>query len=301
MISVPLLKSSPILFEFLTLIEDKLFERLKSDYDKEKRDNKQKLPPDFESIEGIIKCHASKETLNAQENIILANSKLSVLLSDLDKDYEDLKENFNKVSLSLFKVSDSLNKIADLSQASGEFPKLSEAFSMLSEINREMSMLYTQQLNVFENEFRDLFTTYREDLSSFCDDLESQIKGLKDDYLNSYVYVTNKKEKLFTSHPVSKWEIIEDLKTLHPVILFDKKACLDIMCKKDTQALEEKKTKLGIFCNSRLENFNQLKYYYGEKFKDSIISLSSNNSSSLAGLFALVKLLNLNAEKMKKL
>lgn len=272
---------------------------MKNDYDKLKNDSK--LPQEYYSIDGMVKCEVSKDSLQVQENIILATSKMNTMLNDLDKDYDELKENFNKVSLSLFKVSETLKKIADLSHESKEFPKISQAFSMISEINREMSMLYTQQLNVFENEFRDMFSTYREDLSSFCEEVDSQLKGLRDDYLNNLVALTNKKEKLFTNCPVSKWEIVEDLKTLHPVILFDKKACLDIMCKKEAQALEDKKIKLGIFSQSRLENFSQLKFYYSEKFKDSIINLSSNNSSSLAGLFSLVKLLNLNAEKMKQI
>ena len=81
-------------------------------------------------------------------------------------------------------------------------------------------------------------------------------------------------------------------------MLTDKEAAFKIMCKAESEALEEKRNRFGVFCNYSIIDFYKLKKHHAYRFKKQLIDLSAKNNELLGDAFALVKLIHMSADSV---
>lgn len=298
LLSVPLFKAATIVYDFLTIQDEKEFSKKKEQYTKYE---KVKRIKDTKNLDGLLTSKINAAMLSNHNRIIDYNKKVVSKLNTLCEAYDTLKENFLSVSESLSKISEIHKDIYNVSKSYGDPSKITETFNSLQQLNEEWSKSYLGQISIIDTEFKDLFHIYKTDLNHFAETHDT-IQEYSENYIEGYAYLKNKKEKLFTNYPVSKWEMTEeDFKITTEDVLISKEASFKLMCRKDSLEFEEKRNKFGIFCYSTMKSYQKLKTHYSRMFSECMQNLSLNNSKILADVFALVKLLHTSANKIKDL
>lgn len=86
-------------------------------------------------------------------------------------------------------------------------------------------------------------------------------------YKAEYDRVTAKKEKLWQSMDIGRWEIIDEFNKIDRVLLLkDKVYALSKMCTKDTQSLENLHKQFGYANKMNVEQLNKLIENTGKRF-----------------------------------
>ena len=168
------------------------------------------------NIEGYVQSVLNKDILDQTNLIRVYSIKAIALINELMLSYDSLKG-------SLMTSSDELSRIgklhADLKSLSYKFSdpvSVTDNFEAMNKISLEWSSVFKLQMEMFDIEFKQFFLFYIEDLNYFCKQAEGFSK-LKEAYMKYFVYLTNKKEKLYRNSTIDKWEIDSKiLKTLDP-------------------------------------------------------------------------------------
>lgn len=295
-LSIPVLKASTIVYDFITISDDKEFEKKKEVYSNFAKVKRMK---DTKNLEGLVYAKANESLIKNHELIVEYDDKMIELLGELNDAYEILKEDFNKVSGTLYKIGDIHKNLESVSKKYGDPSKIKDTFESLKDLSFEWSNCYKVMINTVETEFKELFSVYQADLLEFAE-MHDLFTDYKAEYLKSFANLRNKKEKYFTYQPVGKWEMTkEDFQKATEDILLNKEECLRLMCKKDTQDHEETKIKFGVFCNSTANSYIKVKNHYADVFNFTMMNMSSNSKNVLSDAFGLVKMLHAGSAKAK--
>lgn len=246
-----LFKSSLIVHDFLTIKSEHEFEKKKDIYSRYESTRRIR---DTKNLEGLVTSKINEEMLYQHELIEKYNEKVSILLEELSVAYTALKEDFRRTAKTLGDISHIHKQLHDISCNYSDPPSITQTFQSLYKINSDWSKAYENQISILDSEFREMFEYFREDLLSYKEESEC-LKDFKEDYVNGYIYLLNKKEKLFSNNPVSKWEAAdEDIQFAGENILSDKSLAFKLMCRKETLQLEDKKIKFGVMCYGSLKD-----------------------------------------------
>lgn len=297
-LSIPVLKASTIVYDFVTIVDNQEFEKKKDAYNKFTKVRRLK---DTKNLDGLVYSKANESLIKNHGLIVEYNDKMIGLLGELETTYDILKEDFNKVSGTLYKIGDIHKSIAALSKTYGDPPKMKDTFETLKNLNFEWSNSYKSMVTMIETEFKEMFSAYQADLLDFAE-MHDLFTDYKDEYIKSYANLRNKKEKLFSHYPVNKWEMSnEDFQNTTEDVLLNKDECLRLMCKKESQELEEIKFKFGVFCNSTANSYIKIKCHYANVFSDAMLNMSANNKRIIGDVFGLVKLLHTSSTRVPDL
>lgn len=298
---IPILRSSNIFYDFLTIKSYKELDKIYETYSKTTNILKLK---DIKNTEGILYSKVNQDILNKHElaNSYVTNTK--TLLSELIATYNELQKNLENISNTYNKLSNISSKLKDVSIKYSDPVVITKTYSFLSELNKTWSQCYSKQISLIETEFKEFFGFYSDELDHFQTQNFSFQKA-KDDYIRTFVNLKNKKEKLFRYYSVGKWELDKklisnetDIIDINTKVLSNKEEAFKIMCKNESDILEEKKNKFGVFCYHSLDDYFKLKNHHSYRFKNHIISLSERNNDLLGDAFTLVKLIHMNASNI---
>lgn len=254
---------------------------------------------DTRNLEGILYSKFNKEYSKQQKVLRDYVNINEILLSRLAIAYNNLKLDFEKISGSLINISEIYAQLKATSDEYFDPSPITDSYSMLEKLNKDWGLSYKKQINVFETDFKEYFEFLRVELDSMKEQI-SHYQDYKDEYLRYYNNLKGKKEKLFKTQALHKWEMSEeDLHKADSSLLSNKEAAFKLMCKKDSLVVEEKRRKLGVCCHSLLSDFFKVRSFHAKKFKNHFINLCGRNSEVLADVFGLVKLLHMNAQELK--
>lgn len=280
-----------MLYDFLTIADESEFLKRKAKY------SEFVVTSIGESInmEGIIYSRFSKELAQQQKYLREYIVKSKIVYDQLSTSYQILKENFKQLSANFLMVGELHGKLKKISEDYGDVPSTSTYFDIVSKMNNELSKLYSKQVDVIETEFKCVYEFLNAEISCFRNE-SNNFYELKNEYLTHFTSLCHKKEKLYNTQNLSKWEIPDDIaQKLDDSILSNPEVAFKYICHKSNVSLDEERRRLGVCCNSILSDFKQFRAHYERVFQEKLVNISSNNSQILGDIFGLVKLLHLSA------
>lgn len=289
-LSIGLLKNSPVFYDFLTITDEAEFLKRKSKYSE--CDISRIV--DTVNLEGIVYSRFSQDLALQQKYMREYLLKSNGVLDQLSLSYQLLKENFKQISANFLMVGELHGKLKKIGEDYGGLPSTLNYFDIASKMNNELSILYSKQVDVIETEFKSVYDFLNAEILCFKNE-SNYFNDLKAEYLTNFTTLCLKKEKLFNTQNISKWEIPEDIsQKLDDSILSKPEEAFKYICYKSNLTLEEERRRLGVCCNSILTDFKQFRTYYDKVFQEKLVNISSNNSRILGDIFGLVKLLHLS-------
>jgi hypothetical protein len=288
-----ILRTSPITLQFLTL-DDNNFEKYKNKLDS----NPFKLNinlSNFKTMKGEIKV-----TLN-KDKAVFVNNLLRIMVPTIDL-YNKLKNSFNLLINDLNLISNHMKEISILFEKLSiqakdikQSENMKKMYSNLNNIFSTWSKSYLTQSKFFKDDFLEYFDYMNMEYNEL-DTLMKQFQNQRTEYESFANNLNLKKEELFESKDISKWEVKEGTEKDIPLVINDKKKAFEIICYKENKVIEFEKRIIVIAINIIIEQFKKLKKYQGERIKQYFQKINSEKEIVFGDIYTLIKLISTNFE-----
>ena len=288
-----ILRTSPITFQFLTLDESN-FEKYKKNLDSNPFNLNINLT-NFKTIKGEIKVTLTKD------KAIYVNNLLRIMVPTIDL-YNKLKNSFNILINDLNLISNHMKEISvlfdKLSTQAKDIKQSNEMKKIYSDLNNIFSTwsnLYLSQSKFFKEDFLEYFDYMNMEYNEL-DTIMKQFQNQRNEYESFANNLNLKKEELFESREISKWEVKEGTEKDIPFVINDKKKAFEIMCYKENRVIEFEKRIIVIAINVIIEQFKKLKKYQGERIKQYFQKINSEKEIVFGDIYTLIKLISTTLE-----
>ena len=288
-----ILRTSPITFQFLTLDESN-FEKYKKNLDSKPFNLNINLT-NFKTIKGEIKVTLTKD------KAIYVNNLLRIMVPTIDL-YNKLKNSFNILINDLNLISNHMKEISvlfdKLSTQAKDIKQSNEMKKIYSDLNNIFSTwsnLYLSQSKFFKEDFLEYFDYMNMEYNEL-DTIMKQFQNQRNEYESFANNLNLKKEELFESREISKWEVKEGTEKDIPFVINDKKKAFEIMCYKENRVIEFEKRIIVIAINVIIEQFKKLKKYQGERIKQYFQKINSEKEIVFGDIYTLIKLISTTLE-----
>ncbi len=250
----PVIRVSQILYDFLSIEEESLFNSKKKIY------NSYKLPTnlqDFKSPEGNLDI-----LINEDKELFYKNIKDSVDINQelLTKFNKNLKQ-LNTEMTSVFNRMDEISNICEeLFLNSIKYYDINEikiTFIQLKDMFRTWSMTLKKQSCVFNVNIREYFKYMRNTFRSMKE-MFNNVDNYKQSYYKSKRNLITKKEELFKKNDVSKWDLGPNKNISIVTLLKDKTLALPKMLYNETNAVINMKQMYGYYLNRAISEFERI-------------------------------------------
>ena len=188
----------------------------------------------------------------------------------------ELVEALNHVSTVVEKMSRSYSRIGQLYGATGG-AGLFEVFSAMGEAFEKTTDTCKQLQGMVRENFDKFFRYYRKELDS-TEDLLLEWTDCKTQYVKSYKRVYEKKEMLYTTKQIDKWELKEDCKYPLEALLKSKETAFGEMLPAESKELAKHKEIYGYYCNKVGEEYQRLCTKNDVEFREHLIKVAEMNS-----------------------
>ena len=251
----PVIKSSQIVYDFLSIEEESKFNEKKKYY------NNFKLPlylRDFKSPNGKLDI-----TLNEEREIYYQNIKDHTelnheLLSKLNKNLKSLNNEMNLVINRMDEISKNceelfLNsvKYCDVKEIKISYYQLNDMFKYLSETLKEQSTVININIREYFKYTKNTFRSMKE--------LLTVVENYRQNYYKSKRNLIIKKEDLFKKSDISKWDLGPNKDMSVVTLLKDKNVALPKMLCNETNAVINMKQIYGYYLNSATKEFERIR------------------------------------------
>ena len=209
---------------------------------------------------------------NIQNYFILQNQFLVKLNDNL--------KNFNKSMLTAFTHLENVQKNFELLYSLNSQVHMKEdiikSYEELGIFFKNWKNIIYNQNDIIRKKIKD-FYKYVKMEGEVLLELYNKRNELQDNYIKENKRLQNKKDKLWTTMDLSKWEIIEDFNRIDKVLLIrDKVYGYSKMCTTETNNLINLEKKLGYVNKCCIDELKKLVEKYKNSFVDNIKDFSSD-------------------------
>ena len=262
----PLIKSSQILFDFLSIQNEADFNQKKKKY------GKITAPThigEIKTLEGDIKISVSKEKemylKNIQDNCYLNME----LLQKITKAYKELMlimsqsyEKMKEISFLWKQIHQKSIKFLDATNTSQTYDILSKVMSSWAETEKK-------QIQILNINVREYFRYIKNEYQSMHD-MSDIVESNADIYKTALEKLDNTKENLFKQKDISVWELNhQDLENKN-ALLKNKDLAFSKMLPRDTKRVQIFKSFYGAYLNSIISEYERLRFLNAKRHKDNI-------------------------------
>jgi hypothetical protein len=161
-----IIKSSKLLFSFLTIEDKDEFSKIKSSYSKQS-------PPtilkDFENIDGLIHLKITSENDAKAKLINVTVTTYEELFESLNESFKNLQVEMETVSTRLKEISNIFYKIHQCSEISQDLPDTINTYKLMTNLTGGWGKVYETQTKVINDDLREFFRYVKKEMSSFKD------------------------------------------------------------------------------------------------------------------------------------
>ena len=284
-----LLRTSLTLYTFLTLPEDK-FLKLKSR--KEPANVLDKQLTSFINYSGKIKFELTREKIiyvNSLERLI---SPSESLLDKVNTTYAKLVEDLSKVSNHLQELSDLYSKLKDETRRFKSKDNLKNVYESFSNSLKEIGLNVNEQKNFISNYVKEHFNYLRMEYGQIIN-LTEHFDAQRNLYENFCKKLKAKKEQLFVSKNVAKWDLDPDDAEIENVaeLINNKKLAIDKMCHKENIERDFMKKKLVLITHKLHKAILKLNKSQGEQIETFVKEMKNKYSDLINKEFNISKLM----------
>ena len=260
----PIIKNSELFYDFLSIENDEDFAKKKSEYQKKTRPmNLIEFHCKKDKMNLVVnkekEAYFQKITENTNNNEILLNN-LSKSLKDLQFEFDILIEKIQVVQENWEVLYVNSTKYFEDINISNTYDKMGKLFKNWKEsfvkINELLSVDIREDFKYIKNNYRDMKNNIY------------TVEVAKEEYYRFEQYLRYKKDDLFNSGDIMRWELDPQEKANPKMLAGDKFSALFKMCAKDTDRVIQKKVYYGYYLNQIIEEYERLRNYYGKFYKD---------------------------------
>ena len=251
----PILKSSQILYDFISIEKDADFQKKKKEYEKIKSSTNIN---DFQMPNGSANLQ-----LNSKKIILFENIKDNVNLNEtlLTK----LNDNLKALKLQLDNLCTKLDEIVqnwdDLCQNSVKYydsDEISKTYEYMHNLFKNWSECLKSHGNLIHIDIREHFK-YTKNNFRAMKDLVTLVETHRNIYNKNERSLMNKKEELFKKGDTNKWELNSDDKNISGNLISDKPNALIKILPKDTNNVINMKKSYGFYLNRIIEEYGRFR------------------------------------------
>ena len=273
----PIIRSSQLFYDFLSIEELNKFYEMKKHY------NNYKLPQnlkEYKSLNGQldIKVDDSREIF--YQNIKDQTEINQELLSKLNKQFKLLNNEMNMVVLRLEEISKTCEELFLHSVKYNENDDIKISYYELNEMFKHWSTALKKQNTLTYINIREYFKFSKNVIKSMRD-LTNSVDNCKQAYYKSKRNLISKKEDLFRKGDITKW----DLGPNKNINAQDKSIALPNMLANETNSVINLKQIYGYYLNSVNNEFERMEKIFSFGHKQNLVENAKKEITIISELF----------------
>ena len=262
-----LIKSSQILYDFLTIEKDEDFQNIKRVYDKLKFNNINEIK-ERKSIDGEFKIKINKEKEIYLENIKDNSIYNGNLFKKLNNNFKILKDEFSLVIKRFELISDVYHELYNVSKNYLDQNTITETYAQMEIMFNNLSKSFDTLKNFINSEIREYYKFVGNNFN-ILNEMTQNVDLVKNNYIKLSKSLINKKNELFKKGDISKWELSSFDKNNSRELLKDKILACNKMLPKETQNCINSKEVYGFYLNGLINEFEKMRqinsYFHKKK------------------------------------
>ena len=256
-----IIRTSLLLYAFLTLPDEK-FLKLKS-----QKENLYTLNKDMSNLinySGKVTFDLTKEKaiyMNALQRLLTPTidyyDKLNTAIDHLATD-------FNNITLHTKELSDIITHLEVEAKKLKIHDNMKKAYAYLSESLFKISDVFSKQKEIFNTDLKEYFDYMKLEYIQISS-LTRSFDVTRSNYEDYVLKLKNKKDALYLTKNVTKWEMDPDDRTDFDTLKEDKKLAYEKMCYKENLEAEELKKTMTLVMNMILSQHDKVCKYQDER------------------------------------
>ena len=274
-LKINLLKTSPILYMFLKLDEEKF-----KDYQNKLNNKKYELSISLDNmitIKGKLSCEYKDDTIKkANENNKKYNAlsdiynKIYSYTSNIVIDFQSLNNHLKQLSTYFEKLNKYLNDYQCVN-----CDDMKTIYSNFTKIFDNWSIAFKKQSEYFNKDFKETFNYFGISINEM-NTIYKKYTDYKNEYETFTSMINKKKEKLFTTKTIDKWYVEPGTEDDIPNYLDNKEIAFDKMLWRETALLKEEKKRICATIFLMNKQFNKLLKHQNNSIKVYYNSIITN-------------------------
>lgn len=251
----PVLKSSQILYDFISIEKDANFQKKKKEYEKIKPSTNIN---DFQMPNGSANVQLSSKKMILFENIKDNINLNETLLTKLNDNLKALKLQLDNLCT---KVDEIVQNWDDLRQNSVKYfdgDEIAKTYEYMHNLFKNWSDCLKSHGNLIHIDIREHFKYTKNNFRSMKD-LVTLVETNRNTYNKNERSLMNKKEELFKKGDTNKWELNSDDKNISGNLISDKPNALIKILPKDTNNVINMKKSYGFYLNRIIEEYERFR------------------------------------------
>jgi hypothetical protein len=251
----PVLKSSQILYDFISIEKDADFQKKKKEYEKIKPSTNIN---DFQMPNGSANVQLSSKKMILFENIKDNINLNETLLTKLNDNLKALKLQLDNLCT---KVDEIVQNWDDLRQNSVKYfdgDEIAKTYEYMHNLFKNWSDCLKSHGNLIHIDIREHFKYTKNNFRSMKD-LVTLVETNRNTYNKNERSLMNKKEELFKKGDTNKWELNSDDKNISGSLISDKPNALIKILPKDTNNVINMKKSYGFYLNRLIEEYERFR------------------------------------------
>lgn len=264
-----ILRSSLILYSFISLPDDK-YNKLKA---------KKDVYTLNKSMDNLVN-YSGKLTFDLTKEKAIYMNALSRLLNPtithfdkLNTAIERLANDFNNISIHTKELSEIIAVLEVEAKKLKFQDNIRKAYGYLSDTFYKLSSVFTQQKQIFNSDIKEYFDFMKMEYNQIIS-LSKEFDVCKNNYEDYVTKLHDKKEMLYQTKNITKWEMDPEDLTDFETLKDNKKLAYEKMCYKENIEAESMKKKLTLVINVILSQYEKVKKYQDERIIDFIEKFS---------------------------
>ena len=252
-----LIKSSLILYEFLTIQKEEDFQQRKKYYDK------LKISPlidikERQSINGELKIKITKEKEIYLENIKDNTIYNSNLFKKLNNNFKLLKDEFLIVIKRFESISDIYRQLYDVSKNYLDQNLITESYNQMDIMFKKLSESFDTLKQFINSDIREYFKFVGNNFT-ILNEMTQNVDLSKNNYIKISKNLISKKNDLYRKGDISKWELSQKDKYNAKQLLKDKYSACNKMLPKETNICINAKEIYGYYLNRLINEYERMR------------------------------------------
>jgi len=251
----PILKSSQLFYDFISIENDADFQKKKKTYEKTKPLTN---IADFQTPFGRVNIQINKNKETYYENIKDNISINENLLIKLNENFNILKSQINNLTAKIDEIAQNWNDLCQNSIKYYDEEDIIKTYEQMNKLFSNWSEALKRHSNLVHIDIREYFK-YTKNHFKAMKDLVYQVESNKNTYTKNMRNLINKKEDLFKKGDTNRWELdIQDKNNIQNLVQDKSLALMKIMPKDTNNVIGLKKT-YGFYLNRIIEEYERIK------------------------------------------
>ena len=275
----PLLRSSQMFYDFISMKDDQDFTRKKDEYNKIIVPTKAE---DIKTLTGEINISFNYDKEQYAEKVKNLSESNEEIMKRLIKEYKYLNVQLQNVITKIKKINTIWVELYNTSNKYSEGEIITGVYNNFSKFMNDWTKLYETQINLINKNIREYYRYMRNECHSI-----REYFALFETSKNSYKKISFKlnetKERLFEEKKLDEWGLDkEDLQ--NKFLLFrDKELSKEKMLPEETKKVKDKKKMFGSYCNSFIDEYKHINKLNAIRHKENVLKFIKEMSNAIIG------------------